>query len=250
MRAQIAAYDDGPAAAVRRVEAAHHPGRLPQVPRRAAQGARNPPHADCIRGIHTAYPSPAGRWTHPNGGAGCRSGRHCWRCWSRGRCTATSSGRSSSSGPGSTWPLNVGQVYTTLNRLERDGLVEGTGADDEGHVSLPRHRGGPGRGVGVVHHAGASHPAPARRAGDQARHRRHPARASTSARSSSRSASPRCPRSRTTPGSSGPAGPRTRGPDDLAWSLVLDSLVFAAEAEIRWLDHCEARLRRAASSDG
>ena len=37
-------------------------------------------------------------------------------------------------------------------------------------------------------------------------------------------------------------------PDDLAWSLVLDSLVFAAEAEIRWLDHCEARLRRAASS--
>jgi hypothetical protein len=27
---------------------------------------------------------------------------------------------------------------------------------------------------------------------------------------------------------------------------VLDSLVFNAEAEIRWLDHCEARLRRAA----
>ena len=35
-------------------------------------------------------------------------------------------------------------------------------------------------------------------------------------------------------------------PEDLAWSLVLDSLVFDAEAEIRWLDHCEARLRRAA----
>ena len=33
----------------------------------------------------------------------------------------------------------------------------------------------------------------------------------------------------------------------LAWSLVLDSLVFDAEAEIRWLDHCEARLRRAAA---
>ena len=31
----------------------------------------------------------------------------------------------------------------------------------------------------------------------------------------------------------------------MAWSLVLDSLVFAAEAEVRWLDHCEARLRRA-----
>ena len=34
---------------------------------------------------------------------------------------------------GATWPLNVGQVYTTLARLERDRLVEGTGADDEGH---------------------------------------------------------------------------------------------------------------------
>jgi len=29
---------------------------------------------------------------------------------------------------GEVWPLNVGQVYTTLQRLERDGLVE---ADDE-----------------------------------------------------------------------------------------------------------------------
>ena len=26
---------------------------------------------------------------------------------------------------GEVWPLNVGQVYTTLQRLERDGLVEG-----------------------------------------------------------------------------------------------------------------------------
>ena len=30
---------------------------------------------------------------------------------------------------GEVWPLNVGQVYTTLQRLERDGLVE---ADGEG----------------------------------------------------------------------------------------------------------------------
>jgi len=30
--------------------------------------------------------------------------------------------------------VNVGQVYTTLERLERDGLVEGRGVDDEGHV--------------------------------------------------------------------------------------------------------------------
>ena len=34
---------------------------------------------------------------------------------------------------------------------------------------------------------------------------------------------------------------------DLAWTLVADSMVFQAEAEIRWLDHCESRLVRAAA---
>jgi DNA-binding PadR family transcriptional regulator len=34
---------------------------------------------------------------------------------------------------GEVWPLNVGQVYTTLQRLERDGLVESDDStDDEG----------------------------------------------------------------------------------------------------------------------
>jgi len=33
---------------------------------------------------------------------------------------------------GEVWPLNVGQVYTTLQRLERDGLVESDGTADEG----------------------------------------------------------------------------------------------------------------------
>ena len=33
---------------------------------------------------------------------------------------------------GEVWPLNVGQVYTTLQRLERDGMVESEGADDAG----------------------------------------------------------------------------------------------------------------------
>ena len=31
---------------------------------------------------------------------------------------------------GEVWPLNVGQVYTTLGRLERDGLVESDTAED------------------------------------------------------------------------------------------------------------------------
>jgi hypothetical protein len=31
-------------------------------------------------------------------------------------------------------------------------------------------------------------------------------------------------------------------PSDLSWRLVLDAMLFQAEAEIRWLDHCEASL--------
>ena len=33
---------------------------------------------------------------------------------------------------GEVWPLNVGQVYTTLQRLERDGLVQSDGSGGEG----------------------------------------------------------------------------------------------------------------------
>src|SRR5215510_4152049 len=39
---------------------------------------------------------------------------------------------------GEVWPLNVGQVYTTLQRLERDGLVESD--DAEGERSRKRYR--------------------------------------------------------------------------------------------------------------
>src|SRR5271155_4979782 len=35
-------------------------------------------------------------------------------------------------GTGEVWPLNVGQVYTTLQRLERDGLVESDDDAEEG----------------------------------------------------------------------------------------------------------------------
>lgn len=36
---------------------------------------------------------------------------------------------------GEVWPLNVGQVYTTLQRLERDGLIE---SDDRSEESGPQ----------------------------------------------------------------------------------------------------------------
>ncbi|GAA1922792.1 hypothetical protein GCM10009716_34090 [Streptomyces sodiiphilus] len=50
------------------------------------------------------------------------------------------------------------------------------------------------------------------------------------------------------PGAASPAG--TGGPDDVAWLLVwllvLEQHIFHAEAETRWLDHCETRLVRLA----
>jgi DNA-binding PadR family transcriptional regulator len=41
---------------------------------------------------------------------------------------------------GQAWPLNVGQVYTTLARLERDGLVQGKTADPEGGEARRTYR--------------------------------------------------------------------------------------------------------------
>ena len=39
---------------------------------------------------------------------------------------------------GEVWPLNVGQVYTTLQRLERDGLVESDDAAQDGPQKMFR----------------------------------------------------------------------------------------------------------------
>ena len=110
---------------------------------------------------------------------------------------------------GATWPLNVGQVYTTLGRLERDGLVEPAGDDGEGHAVYRITDGRPGRGRDLVQHPGQpQHPA-ARRAGDQAGDGRHGARRRRTAPSSRASAPRPSARCRTTPGSR-PAPPTRR----------------------------------------
>lgn len=161
---------------------------------------------------------------------------------------------------GETWPLNIGQVYTTLTRLERDGLVEvvGHGGVDEGdqggdqggsdrqHVSYRATEAGRSEVS-----AWFSTPVP----------RTQPARDELAIklaiavtlpgvdvgtiiqrqRSATMASLQDYTRLKRTGRAADPAEPA-----DLAWSLVLDSLVFDAEAEVRWLDHCESRLRRAA----
>ncbi|TIC82870.1 PadR family transcriptional regulator [Nocardioides sp. GY 10127] len=153
---------------------------------------------------------------------------------------------------GSTWPLNVGQVYTTLTRLERDGLVEpapgAEGAEADGQ-SQQRYR-LTDRGREEV---AAWFTTPVART--------QPARDELAIKIALAVTVPGVDvgallqRQRTASMTALQDYTRLkrRAGDtdgDLAWSLVLDSLVFAAEAEIRWLDHCETRVRRAARERG
>ena len=74
---------------------------------------------------------------------------------------------------GGTWPLNVGQVYTTLARLERDGLVEAVGEDDEGRITYRLTRAGRAEVARWWLSPVEPRDHPARRAGHQARAGRH-----------------------------------------------------------------------------
>ncbi|MCH6231309.1 PadR family transcriptional regulator [Microbacterium sp. CFH 31415] len=141
---------------------------------------------------------------------------------------------------GSTWPLNVGQIYNTLDRLERDGLVEKGDVDAHGHVywqitdagsaeartwlASPVERSQGTRDALAIKLSVAA-TLPGVDVGEIIRTQR---RASLAQLDSLRSASY--------------AGGDRDSPEALAWSLVVDSMVFAAEAEARWLDHAEQLL--------
>ncbi|MFJ2620996.1 PadR family transcriptional regulator [Glutamicibacter sp. NPDC087344] len=145
---------------------------------------------------------------------------------------------------GSTWPLNIGQVYTTLDRLERDGFAAKDGDDGEGHVIYSITQAGrnevdqwfqkpvvssnPPRnelaiklalaltldGVDVESIVQAQRAASMRTLQTYTRQRR------------------------------AAVNPDERDSQDVAWILVLDSLIFTTEAEVRWLDHCEGWMRK------
>lgn len=142
---------------------------------------------------------------------------------------------------GSTWPLNVGQVYTTLGRLERDGLVRAAGADADGHemyeiTAIGRDE------VGAWFSTPVSRTQPPR---DELA-----IKLSLAVTAPGVDIGALIQRQRAaTIGALQDYTRLKRGEVDLAWGLVLDSLIFAAEAEIRWLDHCETRVLRAAGSE-
>ncbi len=137
---------------------------------------------------------------------------------------------------GSLWPLNVGQVYTTLNRLERDGLVsdddestpsrklyrltEAGRAELDSWLSTPPSNTSPPRNELVIKVMVALSIPKVDISEVIQNHRRHQLQAMQDLTKLKRS------------------------DDDLALLLVVDAELFRLEATVRWLDTCDARLRR------
>jgi DNA-binding PadR family transcriptional regulator len=140
---------------------------------------------------------------------------------------------------GGTWPLNIGQVYTTLSRLERDGLVRALPESDGGQRPFE------------ITPAGRTElstwfTTPIRQA-DRPRDElaiklslalTTPGVDVHQVVQRQRSATMRTLQEYTRLKASADTV------TDLAWRLVLDAMVFQSEAEVRWLDHCEASLAR------
>jgi len=141
---------------------------------------------------------------------------------------------------GATWPLNIGQVYSTLARLERDGLISTKDETDDAEAGLERRR----------YHLTVSGLEELRRWFATPVPRDAPPRSELVVKvilalmlpevdarrvlDVQRAASMRSLQVLT----------QLRGSasSDMATSLAADAAIFGAEAEIRWLEHCEAKL--------
>lgn len=147
---------------------------------------------------------------------------------------------------GSTWPINIGQIYNTLERLDRDGLVVKGETDGEGHVFYaitdvgheevlswlrsPVLRSTTTRDELAIKLAVAV-TLPGVDIGEIVRVQRM----------STLSVLQELTRAKN-------SGGDPESTDQLAWLLVIDSMIFQTEAELRWLDHSSTRLARATES--
>jgi DNA-binding PadR family transcriptional regulator len=144
---------------------------------------------------------------------------------------------------GEVWPLNVGQVYTTLQRLERDGLIESDGnegaadagplksfrltanggAELDSWLRTPPDLSSPPRDELVIKVLVASR-VPGVDVHDVIQnHRRHVVELMQQWTRMKRDA----------------------GSDEVNVALVVDAELFRLDSVIRWLDAADARLRRA-----
>jgi DNA-binding PadR family transcriptional regulator len=144
---------------------------------------------------------------------------------------------------GEVWPLNVGQVYTTLQRLERDGLIESDGEGEAGPqksfrltasggaeldawLRTPPDLSSPPRDELVIKVLVASR-VPGVDVGDVIQtHRRHVVELMQEWTRVKRDA----------------------GLDEVNLALVVDAELFRLDSVVRWLDAADARLRRAGTA--
>lgn len=142
------------------------------------------------------------------------------------------------------WALNIGQVYTTLQRLERDGLVEATGTDRDRHeyrITDSGRRQLDGWFVSPVVPEG-----PPR---DELT-----IKVLLAVAAGDLDVTAVLQRQRTASVEQLQAYTRRKAQadpvSDVAFLIMLDALIFRTEAEIRWLDATEARIRHLARTTG
>jgi DNA-binding PadR family transcriptional regulator len=148
---------------------------------------------------------------------------------------------------GSTWPINVGQIYNTLDRLERDKLIQRleTDADqqntyfeitDAGRAEVAQWLGSP-----VVRSTANRDELAIKLAVAVTLPGVDIAQVIQIQRTSTLETLQQLTRTKN-------ATDNPESAEELAWLLVVDSMIFAAEAEVRWLDHSETRLARAVAA--
>ena len=144
---------------------------------------------------------------------------------------------------GARWPLNVGQVYKTLDRLERDGLaVKLDESDADGHVFYEATPAGRDQAAEWLRSAETT-PAAGRDelAIKLAMAVTLPDVDVDALITAQRSAALERLRAVTR---------ETAAPSDsLGVTLVNDAVLFAAETELRWLEHVQERVRQARAGD-
>jgi DNA-binding PadR family transcriptional regulator len=140
---------------------------------------------------------------------------------------------------GGSWPLNIGQVYTTLSRLDRDGAVQAAGdPDDTGRVVYAITAVGRAE-LAAWFHSPIEHDARPR---DElviklAMAVTTPGVDALAVIDAQRGAAQNAIRIATRRKAS------ATDPPELAARLIAEAAIYAAEAEVRWLDHCEATPR-------
>ncbi|MGL5406885.1 MAG: PadR family transcriptional regulator [Propionibacteriaceae bacterium] len=143
---------------------------------------------------------------------------------------------------GGSWPLNIGQVYSTLDRAERDGLVTKFDPDQEGRVFYAITDAGRKEAQLWLSSAVEVTQPPRNELAikvalamslvgvdlrqllqSQRKETLHTLQLWTRAK-------------------------RDANPEEIPWLLTIELMIFTAEAELRWLDYCEsAAIRRSRS---